>query len=279
MNKDVLNISIQEKEIIKIRDGISIQENDLITVEEPVEMAIEYGIESNRRKSNIAITMRTPGDDENLIVGFLFTEGIISNYTELIKVEALKNENRVIASISSNKKINIDKLSRHLFTSSSCGVCGKTSIDNLKTTIPAITNSKDVRIYATILNNLPKQLLQDQSLFNKTGSIHAAGLYNTEGELITAKEDVGRHNALDKLIGWSLANGYSSLQEYIILLSGRISFELVQKALMAGCKIVAAVGAPSSLAIELADEYGMTLIGFLKQNRFNIYTHKDAIAI
>jgi len=285
MADEQLNTSIIQKDILSLNKGNIVEHKDSITIEEPIEMILEYGPKENRTKSNIAITMRTPGDDNLLLTGFLFTEGIISNYNEVIEIIQLKSplsknyENRILAKISSQSKFKIDKLSRHLFTSSSCGVCGKTSIDNLKTVIPTINENKLLPIASNVLHTLPKQLMQDQSLFNQTGSIHAAAIFTFEGKLIEVKEDVGRHNALDKLIGWSLANNFSSLQDHLILLSGRISFELVQKALMAGCKTLAAIGAPSSAAVELADEYNMTLIGFLSENRFNIYTHNNRIQI
>lgn len=275
--------SIKEKQIIKVNANGHLKVKDFLATEEPLEISVEFGQANNRSTQNVAITMRTPGNDELLSLGFLLTEGIIQGYDE---VEVVKSkgfpltanpENKIKIAISPNSTFDIEKLSRHLFTSSSCGVCGKTSIDNLRTSINYQLNINAPKLDADMLYNLPDVLNTQQNLFERTGGIHAAGLFNPKGDLVVLQEDVGRHNALDKLIGWALKQNLIPLNKYLILVSGRASFELVQKALMAGCPVLAAVGAPSTMAVELAEAYKMTVIGFLKKQHFNIYTQAQRI--
>lgn len=269
--------SIKEKLIYTTGTEKSSKRNDYIAIEEPVEMSVEFGKSGERKQQNIAITMRTPGNDEVLSIGFLLTEGIIQSYENIEAINADGLNNTIQINLSPNSNFDIDKLSRHLFTSSSCGVCGKTSIDHLKTSVPYQLQSGIPRITKNILYKLPEILRANQQLFEYTGGIHATGLFTAQGKFINLFEDVGRHNALDKLIGWAVQQKRLPLSNSIILVSGRASFELIQKALMAGCSILAAVGAPSSLAVELAEEYNMTLIGFLKQDQFNVYCGFDRI--
>lgn len=267
------NNSLSTIEILKLNNTESvIKLTDQLAVEEPLQISVEFGLQNNRQKTNVAITMRTPGADELLCLGFLLTEGIIENY------EAVKSlskdafdENKITITLSEHCHFDVEKLSRHLFTSSSCGVCGKTSIDNLQSTIKYKPLDNKPKVELKTLYNLPQKLNTQQSLFEKTGGIHAAALFTENGDLLNVQEDVGRHNALDKLLGWALKNKHIPLQNKLILVSGRSSFELVQKALMAGCFFMAAVGAPSSLAVELAKNYNMTLIGFLKDGKANVY--------
>lgn len=271
MIKKETSKSIKEKIIYTAGAEQNNKRSDYLAIEEPVEMLVEFGKTEARVKQNIAITMRTPGNDNLLVIGFLLTEGIIQNYEDIQTVQVDEPANKVEVSLHPTCSFNAEKLSRHLFTSSSCGVCGKTSISHLKTTIPYKLEPNKPQVAKNILYNLPDVLKANQLLFEHTGGIHATGLFTTQGELINLFEDVGRHNALDKLLGWALKEGQVPLNNSIILVSGRASFELIQKALMAGCSILAAVGAPSSLAVELAEEYNMTLIGFLKKNKFNVY--------
>jgi FdhD protein len=229
--------------------------------------------------------MRTPtGNDFELALGFLLTEGIIRNYKDVISVRYAANQldataqlNVVLVDLQPFITFDAKKLQRHFYTSSSCGICGKASIDMIQTLSCFGLTPNLPLVKSNILFELPEKLRQAQSVFDSTGAIHAAALFNTSGELIALREDVGRHNALDKLIGWAMQNNILPLQNYILLVSGRSSFELVQKALMAGIPILAAVGAPSSLAVQLAYENNMTIIGFLKNHRFNIYSGSERI--
>jgi len=271
--------SISKVEIVKLdNNNNQTTTEDSLAVEEPLQISVEFGEKSDSKKNDVAITMRTPGADELLCLGFLLTEGIIENFEDIdaVNVDPF-DENKVTIRLSPNCKFDVQKLSRHLFTSSSCGVCGKTSIENLQTVIKYKAPGNTQLIHPDTLYSLPGKLHNVQSLFQKTGGIHAAALFNANGDLLNVEEDVGRHNALDKLLGWALKNGQIPLQDKLILVSGRCSFELVQKALMAGCFFMAAVGAPSSLAVELANDYGMSLVGFLKDGRANVYCGKEKI--
>jgi len=267
------NNNLKPIEIVKL-NGIDTftKNNDLLAVEEPLQISVEFGEQNARQNTNIAITMRTPGADELLCLGFLFTEGIIENYEEVvsIKVDPL-DENIITIELSTKCKFDVEKLSRHLFTSSSCGVCGKTSIENLQSTIIYKPMKNQPKVELKTLYSLPQKLRAAQNLFEQTGGIHGAGLFTVNGNLLQVQEDVGRHNAVDKLLGWALKNNHIPLQDKLILVSGRSSFELVQKTLMAGCFFMAAVGAPSSLAAQLANNYNMTLVGFLKGQKGNVY--------
>ena len=228
----------------------------------------------------ISITMRTPGQDEDLAIGFLFTEGIIQKQQEVNELtRSPLDENHLIIKLKEKTKINIGLLQRHFYTSSSCGICGKASLDAVRAQLPPKHHLKGLTVRPQTLYSLPKQLIDHQSLFSETGGIHAAALFSKDGKLLLLREDVGRHNAVDKLIGATLLKKFGHLDEHILLVSGRASFELVQKALMANIQILAAIGAPSSLAIALAQENKMTLIGFLKDHSFNIYTGQHLIEL
>jgi FdhD protein len=277
-----MNPSVQIP-VIKINNDSFQSGIDNLAVEEPLEIRVAYGDTQTLVKS-LAVTMRTPGNDEDLAVGFMFTEGIVTGYP------AIKNAEHIFAACSENKQNiiqvslhqgiipNLSQAERNFYTTSSCGVCGKASIDAIHTVIPfALESGIPTVIPAGIIYSLPEKLSGHQKVFAETGGLHAAAIFDQEGELLMVREDVGRHNALDKLIGASLKNNKIPLSNSILFLSGRASFELVQKAAMAGIPVIAAVGAPSSLAVSLAIEFGITLVGFLRNNRFNIYSSADRI--
>jgi FdhD protein len=256
-------------------EGVS-EVTDDIAVEEPLEIIISYGKNNNRQRKTIAITMRTPDDDFNLTLGFLFTEGVIFSKNDVVNIRYVE-DNRVWVDLHENLVFDFNKLNRNFYTTSSCGVCGKASLDAVFNVSCFILKKDYPIISKDILFKISTQLIDNQSLFARTGGVHASGLFSTAGVLSGLKEDVGRHNALDKMIGHYFQKNALPLSDKILLVSGRASFELIQKAAMAGIPIVAAVGAPSSLAIELAEEMGMTLIGFLKNDCFNIYTGAERV--
>lgn len=257
---------------------------DQVAVEEPLEIRVVSGPAEKRRGKSLSITMRTPGHDEELALGFLFTEGILNDFKQVQKVEfggpvaqGQSQPNTIFVELSYDSEFDVRKLQRHFYTTSSCGVCGKASLDALKQqelfpVTSALTVSPDV------VAGLPETLRQHQDSFLKTGGIHAAGLFDRQGNLIQLREDVGRHNALDKLIGARMRSGQLPASDAVLLVSGRASFELLQKTLTAGIPIFVAVGAPSSLAVDLAEEFQVTLVGFASARRFNIYTHPGRIA-
>jgi FdhD protein len=255
------------------------EKEDLLAIEEPLEIRLDLG---DQQKS-ISITMRTPGNDFELALGFLFTEGIIQSKAMIEKVEHLKTwepeveGNIVLITLTEGVEIDFLKLERHFYTTSSCGICGKSSIDAVKATGLQPMTDNNVQFPIHFIHQLPNQIRQKQNIFDETGGLHAAALFDASGNLIYLREDVGRHNAVDKLIGTALLNKKLPLQNHLIMVSGRASFELIQKAAMAGIPVLAAVGAPSSLAISLAEEVGMTVLGFVRNNRFNIYCGSERI--
>jgi len=268
-------------QIKKITTDSVTEARDLLAAEEPLEIRVEYGPKKSRITKSVSVTMRTPGNDFELAAGFLFTEGIIKLFGEIVSIKSVGkgNENIVCVSLHEKVDLNIAKLERNFYTTSSCGVCGKASIEAVRTACNIPESFDKLRISAGLLYGLPGLLRTQQAVFENTGGLHACGLFDMDGNLKIMREDVGRHNALDKLVGAALEMGLLPLENYILLLSGRASFELVQKAVMAGIKIVAAVGAPSSLAAEVAEEWGMTLIGFLRGERFNIYSGAERVLI
>jgi FdhD protein len=271
--------------ITKISSVGSIETSDALAIEEPLEIRLEYGPKDNRSAQNISVTMRTPGNDAELALGFLFTEGIIQKQEDVNQIEhcfiacAENKENVIQVSLGENAIPHLQNTERNFYTTSSCGVCGKGSINAIRTVGTYIDQKDNNSIDTTILHQLPETLSHHQKVFADTGGLHASALFTQKGELLLVREDVGRHNALDKLIGAALNKNWLPLTNNILLLSGRASFELVQKAAMAGITIIAAVGAPSSLAVQLAEEFNITLIGFLRNNRFNIYTAAHRIVI
>lgn len=269
--------SIKHQNILRFTKEQSAPIVDIVTQESPLEINVTAGSGQNRKKETIAITMRTPGEDGHLALGFLFSEGLINSYDDILKIDhptspqGLNEDQTVHLYLRPEVWLDKKSLERHFYTSSSCGVCGKAALDLVRQQIGYTLPEAHPKIRIKALYQWPDQMRKDQSVFSQTGSIHAAGLFSSEGQLLACCEDVGRHNALDKLIGVALEQQALPWSNNILLLSGRISFELVQKALMAGVPIIAAVGAPSSLAIELADAHGMTLIGFLKKDTCNVY--------
>jgi FdhD protein len=258
--------------------------DDVVATEEPLEIRLGYSRrDGSRAEENVSITMRTPGQDEDLAVGFLFTEGIIHARSDVQGVvprgqpapNGLINVVRV--ELAAGVKVDFKRLERHFYTTSSCGVCGKASIEAVAVQGQYDVAAMKMQIRGDALASLPEALKARQAIFEQTGGLHASGLFDTTGRIVAVREDVGRHNALDKLIGSALTADRLPLAEHGIVVSGRASFELMQKAKMAGCPLVAAVGAPSSLAVELATEFGMTLVGFLKADRFNVYSRPDRI--
>lgn len=275
MDNNLQHLASRSVEIIRISDSDSESRSDGLAVEEPVEISLSI-LSSTPPVSekNISITMRTPGNDQDLAIGFLFTEGIIKADDQVSKI--LIEENKVHVFLNSAHGVDLSKLDRHFYTSSSCGVCGKASLEAIRT-VCKLDAVEDLswQVDRDLLYSLPEMLRAEQAIFARTGGIHAAALFSPEGAFLLSREDVGRHNALDKLIGAALQEHSAlslPLNQQLLLLSGRASFELIQKAVMAGIKFVVAIGAPSSLAVDLAKEHELTLVGFLKENRYNIYT-------
>lgn len=262
--------------------------DDVLAVEEPLEIRLGFCNKEKFEHRAISITMRTPGNDGELAAGFLFTESIVT-HPEQIKqirhcglaigkgngaIERAKtlNSNTIRVDLIEGVDIDLKRLERHFYTTSSCGVCGKSSIEALHIRKEKLPENNLLTVQADVIHRLPAMLRASQDVFDHTGGLHASALFNSRGELEIVREDVGRHNALDKVIGAKFMDRLVPLSDKILMVSGRASFELVQKALMAGIPMLAAVGAPSSLAVELAEEFGMTLIGFVRDRRFNIYT-------
>ncbi|MEK6477678.1 formate dehydrogenase accessory sulfurtransferase FdhD [Catalinimonas sp. 4WD22] len=279
-----MNNSVQHTRILKVGE-VAYQQDDLLAVEEPMEIRLGYGPLRVRKQSSISVTMRTPGHDFELALGFLFSEGIIQNYEEVISIRYCRGENQqeaeeniVRIELSPDTQVDLQKLQRNFYTTSSCGVCGKASIEALDTLCTPLAKD-DFSVEEKVIHQAPAKLRKAQLVFNYTGGLHAAGLFNKDGELLLWREDVGRHNALDKLLGASLAANKIPLKGSFLLLSGRVSFELVQKALMGGISMIAAVGAPSSLAVQLAQQYGITLMGFVRNQQFNIYSNSHRLSI
>jgi FdhD protein len=254
--------------------------SDLLAAEEPLEMRVSLEEAGRRRRHSVAVTMRTPGHDFELAAGFFLSEGIVAEREAIWRIAYCPEaEDRNIVDVFLNPGVPFDpeRFSRNVYTTSSCGVCGKTSIDLVRSVCPAPPVGRE-RIAREVLTGLPETLRRAQPVFSRTGGLHAAGLFDAAGKLLLLHEDVGRHNALDKVIGRLLLDGALPASGRLLLVSGRASFELVQKALAAGIPVLAAVGAPSSLAVELARELGLTLIGFLRDSRFNVYAGEERIA-
>jgi FdhD protein len=272
--------------ILKLKNSNSEEIKDFVSVEEPLEMKLKFKIDGEWRIENLSITMRTPGNDEDLISGFLFNEKIIESIIEIEKVEKegekvgdYNVQNKIVATINNVKNIDIGKLKRNFITNSSCGVCGKTSLDAVEIIKNDKLNLSFPKIQKKIIMKSPELLMSKQSEFSKTGGIHASSLIDDSGKVIVTREDVGRHNALDKLIGYAHKKELIDNRSQFIACSGRLNFELVQKGLMSNIGIMAGVGAPTSLAIDLAKRFEMTLLGFVKNNSFNIYTKKERIIL
>lgn len=252
---------------------------DSVATEEPLEVRVVADQSGGRKAHSIAVTMRTPGHDFELAAGFLLSEGIITDSADLWRLGRCADEatdNIVEAHLAPGVDFDVERFSRHVYTTSSCGICGKASIELLGEVCPRRPQG-DFRIAGEVIQQLPGVLAEQQTVFTRTGGLHAAGLFESSGRFVRLREDVGRHNALDKLIGASFLEGRTPSSDAVLLVSGRTSFELVQKALMAGIPMLLAVGAPSSLAVSTAREFGMTLVGFLKPDGFNIYSGEERI--
>ena len=272
--------------VIKFRSNNSKEVDDQVSIEEPLEIILKYKNKENWVKNTISITMRTPGDDEDLVTGFLFNERVIEKISHIQSIKAsgkpvgkYKLKNKIIVTINNSENIDIDKIKRNFLTNSSCGVCGKTSLESLEIIKKDKIIKSIPKINHAIIMKSPDILRQEQSEFSKTGGIHASGLFSVDGKVIAVKEDVGRHNALDKLIGFVLKKELLDNSSQFLTCSGRLNFDLVQKALMANIGVLIGVGAPTSLAIDLANKFDMTLVGFVKEGSFNIYSNSERIII
>ena len=259
---------------------------DLISIEEPLEISLKYKEKENWLTKSLSITMRTPGHDKDLVTGFLYNEQIIQNIKDIENIESFGEkvgqyniQNEILVTINNSKNVNISKIKRDFLTNSSCGVCGKSSLDALEIIKKEKTPKSDPKLSKDTIIQSPSILKKNQSEFAKTGGIHASGLFSSDGNLISLREDVGRHNALDKMIGDSLINNYLKPNDQIITCSGRLNFELVQKVLMTNIGLMIGVGAPTSLAIDLANRFDITLIGFVKEDSFNIYTNNQKVIV
>jgi FdhD protein len=269
----------ERRRVLHLEDGLVVERPDTLVAEEPLEIRIGG--------SAVAVTMRTPGDDFDLVAGFAWTEGLIADPEHLVGLrycagadDTGRNTYNVIDVVLSDEANPVDpSLSRNFYTTSSCGVCGKASIDAIKVRSRFELRDDDVSVSPELLSALPDKLRAAQKVFDRTGGLHAAGLFTPDAELLALREDVGRHNAVDKLIGWALREQRLPLQQTVLLVSGRASFELVQKAYVAGIPVLAAVSAPSTLAAEFAESVGMTLIGFLRGSSMNVYTGAQRVAV
>ncbi len=261
-----------------VQDGRARVRPDVLATEEPMEIRLICG----DKKQTVAVTMRTPGSDFELAAGFLYGEGIVSSRDDIKKisycvdVDAEQQYNIVNVELWAGREYDLRPLERHFYTSSACGVCGKESLEQLEirgcTMIPPGPS-----VDADVITSLPEKLREQQGLFDSTGGLHAAALFDREGNLLALREDVGRHNATDKLVGWALLEGKLPLSEHLVQVSGRSSFEILQKCLTAGVPIVCAISAPSSLAVDVARQFGMTLVGFMRGSRFNVYAGFDRV--
>ncbi len=279
-----MSLSVKPVEITKVTSAGGKLTPDLMAVEEPLEIRLGFGPQGDRIQKSLSVTMRTPGHDYELATGFLFTEGIIDSYDQIESIKYCEDvgrqeekDNVLRVELKPAVRLNLEKLQRNFYTSSSCGVCGKSSIEAVNVSCQQILD--DIQLRSKVIHVLSGKLREAQQIFEHTGGLHAVGLFDLDGELLLTREDVGRHNAMDKIIGACLFKKEIPLSKKIMMVSGRASFELVQKSLRAGAPIMAAVGAPSSLAVTLANEMGMTLIGFVRDNTFNIYCGKQRIAL
>lgn len=268
--------SIRHRDVRRIDANGDQSFRDIVVAEEPLEIRIGYGPLDRRNELPLSVTMRTPGDDLALATGFFMTEGIVHTFSEIGSVTQ-PSENVVVVHLQPDVAFSPESQRRHFYTSSSCGVCGKASIDMVKQVSPyRLVRGKPKIAYKDLLK-MGEKLRTAQPLFAATGGIHATALFNDQGAMLCIKEDIGRHNAMDKMIGWAATQNLLPLSQHVVLVSGRGGFELIQKALTAGVALFVAVGAPSSLALELAEESDMTVVGFLREARMNVYTCTERV--
>ena len=271
--------------LVRFTSGDLTREPDLLAIEEPLEIRLGYGKMGDRKEEVFSVTMRSPGSDEELALGLLFSEGVITSIKDILSIKhctdkttAELSPNIIRAEIKPNIKVDLGS-GRKQFMNSSCGICGKGSIEELSCISPFEIAENIPLIKADTLTSLIDKQREYQGVFEHTGGLHAVSLFDGNGQIILSREDVGRHNALDKVVGARLLSQALPMLDSILLLSGRAGYEMVQKAVMAGCPVVASIGAPTSLAVETAQNFGVTLIGFLKEQRFNIYTGERRIEI
>lgn len=275
------NPAISYTRITRVQDTTVTATEDALAAEEPLEIQLIYGPAADRQQQSISVTMRTPGQDPELATGFLFTEGIIQGDDD-IKAISSESEvtNTILVSLHEQVCPVLKTTQRNFVSNAGCGVCGKTDIASIYTPVARETATSSITKWSSaMITRLPDMLRKQQQLFDDTGGIHAAALFDGAANLLLMREDIGRHNAVDKLIGAALQQKLFPMDQYLLLLSGRAGFELIQKAAMAGIKVIAAVGAPSGMAVKMAAEWDITLIGFLRQQRFNIYTGEQRIII
>jgi FdhD protein len=262
--------------VVVLNAGVRSERTDTLAAEEPLEIRVQGPGQEQR---SVAVTMRTPGGDFELAVGFLFTEGLIApgEVSRVAYCDTLPGEDQQynVVSVTLTRPFDVDLLKRNFYATSSCGVCGKAALDDIEVRCAPVASG--TRVDVDVLLGLPTALRKAQKVFDRTGGLHAAGLFEPDGGLVSVREDVGRHNAVDKVIGEQLLAGRVPLADHVLQVSGRLSFEIVQKAAVAGIPIVSAVSAPSSLAVEAGERFGMTLVGFVRDERSNVYTHPERV--
>jgi FdhD protein len=262
--------------VVALNDGVRSERTDTLAAEEPLEIRVQGPGQDQR---SVAVTMRTPGGDFELAVGFLFTEGLIvpEDISRVAYCDNLPGEDQQynIVSVALNRPFDFEQLKRNFYATSSCGVCGKAALDDIEVRCAPVASG--TRVVAETLLALPTELRKAQKVFERTGGLHAAGLFSPDGALVSIREDVGRHNAVDKVVGEQVLAGRVPLADHILQVSGRLSFEIVQKAAVGGIPIVSAVSAPSSLSVEAGERFGMTLVGFVRDDRLNVYTHPERV--
>jgi FdhD protein len=264
--------------VVALNDGVRSERTDTLAAEEPLEIRVQGPGQEQR---SVAVTMRTPGGDFELAVGFLFTEGLITpgDVSRVAYCDSLPGEEQQynVVSVTLNRPFDFDRSKRNFYATSSCGVCGKAALDDIEVRCAPV--STGTRVAGETLLALPAALRKAQKVFERTGGLHAAGLFSADGDLVSVREDVGRHNAVDKIVGEQLLAGHVPLVDHVLQVSGRLSFEIVQKAAVAGIPIVSAVSAPSSLAVEAGERFGMMLVGFVRNERLNVYTHPERLIV
>ncbi len=270
--------------VVRYGQGRTAEARDVVAMEEPLEIRLGFSWRGRPAQKSLSVTMRTPGDERELAAGFLFGEGMIAAAEDIEAFEfcapadgAEPSANLLRVCLAEHVEVDTKSLTRHFYTTSSCGVCGKASIEALQVDGRPVLDPSGFETDAARICELPAKLRAAQAVFEDTGGLHACGLFDAAGALVDVREDVGRHNAMDKLIGARLLAGALPLADSVVMLSGRASFELLHKAVMAEIPIVVAVGAPSSLAVDVAQEFGVTLVGFARDGRFNIYSHPERI--